>query len=148
MSASDPIWATGGEISPGQKKCSWTFPESCWRVEETKPVDVFDQPDFINQVVLLETDIAPHGLLKILRGIESDMGRVRDVPKGPRVIDLDVLLYGSEIIDTGDLKIPHPEIVRRLFVLKHLLEMSPGLKDPVTGTPYREVYYAALKKHQ
>ncbi len=117
-------------------------------LDETKPVDVTNQPDFLNQVVLVETDIAPHDLLKNLRKIESAMGRVRVAPKGPRVIDLDLLLYGSESIDTMELKLPHPEIVRRPFVLKHLLEISPGLKDPVTGTPYREVYDAAIKKHQ
>jgi 2-amino-4-hydroxy-6-hydroxymethyldihydropteridine diphosphokinase len=117
-------------------------------LEETRPVDVTDQPDFLNQVVMVETDMAPLELLRHLRMIESAMGRVRTVPKGPRVIDLDMLLYGSESLDTVELRLPHPEITRRPFVLRHLLEISPGLREPVTGTPYREVYDAAIKEHQ
>ena len=117
-------------------------------LEETEPVDVTDQPDFLNQVVMVETDISPRDLLMNLQGIEAAMGRVRIAPKGPRLIDLDLLLYGSESMDTVELTLPHPEIARRPFVLKHLLEISPGLEEPVTGTPYREVYDAAIKKHQ
>jgi len=117
-------------------------------LEETKPVDLAGQPDFINRVILVETGIAPRDLLNVLQGIETVMGRERTIAKGPRIIDLDVLLYGSEIIDTDDLKVPHPEIRRRPFVLKHLLELDPGLVDPLTGTRYREVYDAAHKEHQ
>jgi 2-amino-4-hydroxy-6-hydroxymethyldihydropteridine diphosphokinase len=117
-------------------------------MEETRPVDFLEQPDFMNQVVLVETDIAPRGLLKILQRIEDSMGRERTVPKGPRIIDLDMLLYGSESIDSDDLKVPHPEILRRPFVLRQLLEVEPGLADPVSRTPYREVYDAADKEHQ
>jgi 2-amino-4-hydroxy-6-hydroxymethyldihydropteridine diphosphokinase len=117
-------------------------------MEETRPVDFLEQPDFLNQVVLIETGIGPRDLLKILQRIEDSMGRERTVPKGPRIIDLDMLLYGSEIIDSDDLKVPHPGIVRRPFVLRQLLEIEPGLADPVSRTPYREVYDAADKEHQ
>ncbi len=74
---------------------------------------------------------------------------MRIAPKGPRLIDLDLLLYGSESMDTVEFDAtPHPGIARRPFVLKHLLEISPGLEEPVTGTPYREVYDAAIEKYQ
>jgi len=117
-------------------------------IEETKAVDVTDQPDFLNQIVMVRTDIPPLELLRSMLDIESAMGRVRTVRGGPRVIDLDLLLYGGETMDTVELRLPHPEIVRRPFVLKQLLEISPGLREPVTGKPYREVYDAALEKHQ
>ena len=116
-------------------------------IEETKAVDVTDQPDFLNQIVMVRTDIPPLELLRSMLDIESAMGRVRTVRGGPRVIDLDLLLYGGETMDTVELRLPHPEIVRRPFVLKQLLEISPGLREPVTGKPYREVYDAALEKH-
>ena len=108
-------------------------------LEETRPVDVTDQPDFLNQVVMVETDMAPLELLRHLRMIESAMGRVRTVPKGPRVIDLDILLYGDVMMKTSDLTIPHPRIKEREFVLRHLLEIDPELADPQTKQPYREV---------
>ncbi|HPI15871.1 MAG TPA: 2-amino-4-hydroxy-6-hydroxymethyldihydropteridine diphosphokinase [Spirochaetota bacterium] len=117
-------------------------------IEETKAVDVTDQPDFLNQIVMVRTDIPPLELLRSMLDIESAMGRVRTVRGGPRVIDLDLLLYGGETMDTVELRLPHPEIVRRPFVLKQLLEISPGLREPATGKPYREVYDAALEKHQ
>ncbi|HNU92027.1 MAG TPA: 2-amino-4-hydroxy-6-hydroxymethyldihydropteridine diphosphokinase [Spirochaetota bacterium] len=117
-------------------------------IEETKAVDVTDQPDFLNQIVMVRTDIPPLELLRSMLDIESAMGRVRTLHRGPRVIDLDLLLYGGETMDTVELRLPHPEIVRRPFVLKQLLEISPGLREPVTGKPYREVYDAALEKHQ
>lgn len=108
-------------------------------VEETDPVDYLDQPPFLNQVLRIRTDIAPMALLELLQGIERSLGRIRDVPKGPRTIDLDILLYGDSIIDTEILKIPHPQIRNRRFVLRQLLEIEPELRDPVTGAHYREV---------
>lgn len=109
-------------------------------VEETEPVDYLDQPMFLNQVVLIETDIDPLTLLGLLEDIETAMGRERNVDKGPRAIDLDILLYGRRIVASERLTIPHHAITRRPFVMRHLLEIDPLLADPVTRKPYREVY--------
>ncbi len=111
-------------------------------VMETEPVDYLDQPFFLNQVVKISTTLEPGPLLDLLKGIESDMGRESSVPKGPRIIDLDILLYDDRIIKSEKLTIPHPEIVNRSFVLEHLLELDPDLVDPVTALKYRE----AVKK--
>ena len=108
-------------------------------VRETDPVDYLDQPRFLNQVLRIRTDIAPMALLEMLQGIEYSLGRVRNIPKGPRTIDLDILLYGGDIIETPALKIPHPQIRNRRFVLDQLLEIEPDLRDPFSGEPYREV---------
>jgi 2-amino-4-hydroxy-6-hydroxymethyldihydropteridine diphosphokinase len=118
-------------------------------VDETEPVDVTDQPMFLNQVVLVETDLAPRDLLAVLQRIEDDMGRVRATPRGPRTIDLDLLLYGALVYRDGALTVPHPGIVKRHFVMKHLLELDGELADPVTGKKYREVYRnAENREHQ
>ncbi len=108
-------------------------------VEETEPVDVTDQPRFLNTVVRGTTKLAPGDLHAGLSRIEADMGRVRVIPRGPRIIDLDILLYDVMVIKTADLEIPHPRIKQRVFVMKHLLEIEPDLTDPATGEPYREV---------
>ncbi|MCU0844171.1 MAG: 2-amino-4-hydroxy-6-hydroxymethyldihydropteridine diphosphokinase [Spirochaetes bacterium] len=108
-------------------------------VEETEPVDVTDQPRFLNTVVRGTTKLAPGDLYAGLSRIEADMGRVRVIPRGPRIIDLDILLYDVMVIKTADLEIPHPRIKQRVFVMKHLLEIEPDLTDPATGEPYREV---------
>jgi 2-amino-4-hydroxy-6-hydroxymethyldihydropteridine diphosphokinase len=107
-------------------------------VMETEPVDYLDQPSFLNQVVRISTTLEPGRLLDLLKGIEADMGRESSIPKGPRVIDLDILLYEERVIKTETLTIPHPEIINRSFVLKHLLELDPDLVDPATAIKYRE----------
>lgn len=118
-------------------------------VEETKPVEYLDQPDFLNQILLAESDLQPREILDVLQKIEYDMGRVRAVPKGPRVIDLDLLIYDDLVYSDDALTLPHPGIVNRPFVLKHLLELDGDLADPVTGRKYREVYRnAENREHQ
>jgi 2-amino-4-hydroxy-6-hydroxymethyldihydropteridine diphosphokinase len=107
-------------------------------VMETEPVDYLDQPSFLNQVVRINTTLEPGRLLDLLKSIEADMGRESSVPKGPRVIDLDILLYDDRVIKSAKLTIPHPEIVNRSFVLEHLLELDPDLADPATALKYRE----------
>jgi 2-amino-4-hydroxy-6-hydroxymethyldihydropteridine diphosphokinase len=97
---------------------------------ETEPVDLRDQPWFLNCVVQAETEVEPMDLLRALRGIESKMGSKKLIPKGPRLIDLDVLLYGDETIDTPELKVPHPRMLQRKFVLVPLAEIAPNLKHP------------------
>jgi 2-amino-4-hydroxy-6-hydroxymethyldihydropteridine diphosphokinase len=103
---------------------------------ETEPVDYLEQPYFLNQVIVIETEVTPRGLLRIAKEIEERMGREKTVPKGPRIIDLDILLYDDLSLDSEDLTIPHREIENRRFILEHLVELNPDLADPVTGTPY------------
>jgi 2-amino-4-hydroxy-6-hydroxymethyldihydropteridine diphosphokinase len=117
-------------------------------VEETDPVDLLDQPRFLNQVICITTNLAPDTLLDALLGIEAHMGRRRDVSRGPRIIDLDILLYGDMILRTDALTVPHPRIWERNFVLRHLVELDPGLKDPVSERCYGEALNGTDTHHQ
>jgi len=99
-------------------------------IYETEPVDLREQPWFLNCVVKAETELPAVELLKRLRQIESRMGSKKIVAKGPRLIDLDILLYGDESIDTPELQVPHPRIHLRRFVLVPLAEIAPGLRHP------------------
>lgn len=99
-------------------------------IYETEPVDYQDQPWFLNCVVEAETDMEPRALLQALRAIESQMGSKKEFAKGPRKIDLDILLYGSETIDAPELQVPHPRLHLRRFVLTPLAEIAPSLKHP------------------
>lgn len=87
---------------------------------KTKPIGPQNQPDFINQVIAVETQLTAHELLYALQAIENKMGRVRELRWGPRIIDLDILLFGDEIIMTEDLVVPHPEINNRAFLMELL----------------------------
>jgi 2-amino-4-hydroxy-6-hydroxymethyldihydropteridine diphosphokinase len=95
---------------------------------ETEPVDLREQPWFLNCVVQGETEVPALDLLRALRRIESRLGGKKLVPKGPRLIDMDILLYGRETIATPELQVPHPRMLQRKFVLVPLAEMAPGLK--------------------
>jgi 2-amino-4-hydroxy-6-hydroxymethyldihydropteridine diphosphokinase len=106
-------------------------------VTETEPVDYRDQPRFLNQVIIIETALAPLDLLAALKNTEQELGREKSIPKGPRSIDLDILLYDDMILETEELTIPHPEITNRRFVIDHLVELNPGLTDPRTRKKYR-----------
>ncbi len=108
-------------------------------IEETPPVGFHDQGDFLNQVILIETGLAPLDLLDRLQAIELSLGRVRDVPKGPRTIDLDILLYDDLVTRGERLTLPHPAIKERSFVMRELLSIDAHLCDPLTGIPYRDV---------
>ena len=94
------------------------------RVYETEPVGGPEQPEYLNAVVEVETDLAPHDLLEACLSVETRMGRVRAEPWGPRTIDVDVLTYGDETIDEPDLVIPHPRMHERGFVLVPLAELT------------------------
>jgi len=98
----------------------------------TKPVGYLEQPKFVNAAVLLETWLAPLDLLHGLLAIEHAMGRDRAaVPaKGPRVIDLDLLLYGDVVMQSEELTLPHPAMHERAFVLGPLAEIAPGMVHP------------------
>lgn len=98
---------------------------------QTPPLQpVTDQPDFINAVMALDTYLPAISLLHELQKIEQQHGRERNIHWGPRTLDLDLLLYGEETIDTVDLKVPHPELTKRNFVLYPLHEIEPHLKLP------------------
>ncbi len=101
---------------------------------ETKPVGGPTQSDFINAVVIGECDLAPEVLLAELLEIEVQMGRVRDLKWGPRIIDLDLIVYGDQKIDTVFLKLPHPLAHSREFVLRPWLEVDPEGVIPGVGT--------------
>ena len=101
---------------------------------ETEPVDYLEQPWFLNCVLEAETELPPQALLQVLRSIESQLGSKKEFSKGPRKIDVDILLYGEETIDTPDLQIPHPRMLLRRFVLAPLAEIAPALQHPSWGT--------------
>jgi 2-amino-4-hydroxy-6-hydroxymethyldihydropteridine diphosphokinase len=104
------------------------------RLRETDPVGVEDQPRFVNAAVLLETTLLPRELLDVLLRIERELGRVRDGTRwGPRVIDLDLLAYGSEVVDEPGLHVPHSRLHERRFALEPLAELDPDLEIPGRG---------------
>jgi 2-amino-4-hydroxy-6-hydroxymethyldihydropteridine diphosphokinase len=97
----------------------------------TEPVGLQDQPWFINQVIMVASSIEPDRMLLKLKKIEERMGRIETVPKGPRIIDLDILLAGDIIINTERLTVPHPEMHKRRFVLVPLVEIAPLVSHPI-----------------
>jgi 2-amino-4-hydroxy-6-hydroxymethyldihydropteridine diphosphokinase len=112
-------------------------------VYETEPLELTDQPWFLNLAVEAETDLSPSRLLARLAAIERALGRVRAIPNGPRTIDIDILLYGDRVVRTAKLEIPHPRMAARRFVLAPLADLAPGLRHPVTRQTVREMLQAA-----
>ncbi len=108
---------------------------------DTEPVGYVDQPRFLNGALLLETELQPLELMRGLLEIERGMGREREgaVAKGPRVIDLDLLLYGQKVMNTAELTLPHPEMQGRRFVLEPLMEIAPEMVHPVLGVTVGEM---------
>ena len=101
---------------------------------ETEPWGVTDQPQFINAACGVQTALAAEELHRTLRGIEDEIGRDRSVEKwGPRVIDIDILLYGALVLDTPELVIPHPRMHERVFVLAPMVEIAPETMHPALG---------------
>ena len=113
---------------------------------ETEPVDYTSQPLFLNLVLEAETTLFPMQLLARVGRIERVLGRVRSVPKGPRIIDIDVLLYGQSIIRTAKLELPHPRMAERRFVLAPLADLSPDLRHPATHRTVKEMLDAAPRQ--
>jgi 2-amino-4-hydroxy-6-hydroxymethyldihydropteridine diphosphokinase len=108
---------------------------------ETEPVGVPDlQPPFLNGGAVGETELAAPELLRALHAIERDRGRERPYSKAPRTLDLDLILYGGEVVDEPELVLPHPRFRTRRFVLEPLQEIAPDLVDPVTGKTVRELF--------
>jgi 2-amino-4-hydroxy-6-hydroxymethyldihydropteridine diphosphokinase len=106
---------------------------------ETQPVDVPDQPWFLNCVAAIATDKTPRELLKFVLQVEAVMGRLRMRDKGARKIDIDVVLFGDRVVDEPGLKIPHPSMHRRRFVLEPLVEIAPEARHPELGKTAREL---------
>lgn len=115
---------------------------------DTDPVEYTNQPDFLNCAVELETDKMPKQFLAATQAIEHDLGRRRAAAtsgpriKGPRTIDIDILIFGRAVVKTAELTIPHPAMQERRFVLEPLAEIAPELRHPITKKTVREMLHA------
>jgi len=109
---------------------------------ETEPVEVIGQPWFLNCAVAVRTELLPTDFLKGILAIEKSMGRVRTQPKGPRLIDIDILLFGQQSIKTHELTVPHPAMTERRFVLEPLAEIAPDVVHPTRRKTIRELLRA------
>jgi 2-amino-4-hydroxy-6-hydroxymethyldihydropteridine diphosphokinase len=119
---------------------------------ETEPVEFTDQAWFLNCAVALETTASPQQLITAILNMERDMGRQRIQKKGPRIIDIDILLFGDQIVDSPALTIPHPAMHHRRFVLEPLAEIAPEARHPALKKTIRELLQAlpagqVVRKH-
>jgi|YNPMSStandDraft_1061717.scaffolds.fasta_scaffold01745_2 2-amino-4-hydroxy-6-hydroxymethyldihydropteridine diphosphokinase len=120
--------------------CDFGTEHTFSHVYRTKPYGGVPQPDFLNMVVRFETAMTPSTFLENLLSLEQSLGRKRLVRWGPRTIDLDILFYGDEIIETEHLVIPHPDLHNRWFVLRPLLDIEPEYVHPRLKKTIRELY--------
>ena len=113
----------------------------CSSVYETEPWAVADQPNFLNLVAAYETTLSPQDLLAACKSVETEVGRVASYRWGPRLIDVDILLFGAEVVDMAepDLQIPHPRMTQRAFVLVPLAEVTPDFSVPPDGSAVRQL---------
>ena len=114
-------------------------------IYDTEPIGNTSQPRFLNLVCEVRTRLAPDGLLTMVKGLESKMGR-RGQTGEPRIIDIDILLYGDQVVKTKDLEIPHPRMAERQFVLVPLAEIAPEAVHPVTKQKIKEMNKAIREK--
>jgi 2-amino-4-hydroxy-6-hydroxymethyldihydropteridine diphosphokinase len=115
-------------------------------IYDTEPVGVSNQPRFLNLVCQVSTRLAPMELLALVKGIEQKLGRAPDTHNAPRIIDIDILLYGDQVVESPKLVIPHPRLTERAFVLVPLDEIAPKAVHPVNGKKVRELLKAATEK--
>ncbi len=115
-------------------------------VYETDPWGYLDQPTFLNQVIEVETELLPLDLLASLKQIEHKLGRQATFRNGPRLIDLDIIVYGDWILDQDGLVIPHPRMHERAFVLKPLADLAADLCHPIYGTTIQELLHNVDQK--
>jgi 2-amino-4-hydroxy-6-hydroxymethyldihydropteridine diphosphokinase len=106
---------------------------------ETEPVELTAQPWFLNCAVKLDTEKMPRQLISAILSLEQSMGRQRKQKKGPRIIDIDILLFGSSVIEIPSLTVPHPKLHERRFVLEPLAEIAPDARHPVFKRSMREL---------
>jgi 2-amino-4-hydroxy-6-hydroxymethyldihydropteridine diphosphokinase len=114
----------------------------------TEPVGLVAQPWFLNCVLKAETELMPRQLLRAVQQVERGLGRRRVVEGGPRTIDIDILLYGSNVIHASGLEVPHPRMSERRFVLAPLCELEPGLRHPQLGRSAMELLAATADRSQ
>ena len=107
---------------------------------ETKPYGNIDQPDFINSVIEIDTDLTAEKLLSKCLSVENELGRKRNKKWGPRTIDIDILFYGKTFIKFEQLTVPHPDLHNREFVLYSLNEICPDFIHPVLNKSIKELY--------
>ncbi|MGB7598679.1 MAG: 2-amino-4-hydroxy-6-hydroxymethyldihydropteridine diphosphokinase [Candidatus Sulfotelmatobacter sp.] len=112
---------------------------------ETEPVEFTEQAWFLNCAVGLETALTPQELMSAILGIEKVMGRQRIQKKGPRLIDIDILLFGNVVLNSAEVTIPHPAMTERRFVLEPLAEIAPEVRHPVLNETIRELRDALLE---
>ena len=114
-------------------------------VYDTEPIGNTEQPRFLNLVCQISTGLEPIGLLTLVKGIESKLGRLpHHTSNEPRPIDIDILFYGDQVIETPKLVIPHPRLTERAFVLIPLVEIAPDLVHPVSGKAVKELMKSAV----
>lgn len=118
------------------------------RFYKSTPVPVSAQPDFVNAVVSVATKLAPAELLQVLHDIEAQFGRVRTARNAPRILDMDLLAYDSEVIfEPGELILPHPRLHERGFVLYPMRDVAPGWRHPVLKRTVRQMIAALPQEH-
>jgi 2-amino-4-hydroxy-6-hydroxymethyldihydropteridine diphosphokinase len=139
---------TGGNLGDRVKnmeQCRFLVERACGKiirkssVYETAAWGKNDQPDYLNQVLLIDTTLLPGELLRVLLGVEKEMGRYRGEKYGPRIIDIDILLYNDEVISEPMLTIPHPRMQDRRFVLEPMNEIAPDKVHPVLHKTMRKL---------
>ena len=137
----------GSNMGDRQQNLDWAINHLSHRLRtgqissiyETEPIDNTDQSRFLNMVCQIYTTLAPAALLVLAKGIENKLGRIPTKPNSPRPIDIDILLYGEQVIDTLGLTIPHPRMAKRAFVLVPLAEIAPAVVHPTSGKTIKKI---------